>query len=227
MELVSKKFLVIGASGAIGSAVTLELQARGASVIGTTSSNESATRLPAGLEQALLLNLESQDSIDVLCNYLLAGSVKIDGLVLAAGLVAFGGFAETPIETVKHLFQVNSVAQLEVIRRLLPLIQLDGGGVIVSLSGRITELPTQGLSAYGASKAPLLHAQQAAKRELAKTGVSWIDARPGHTESGLAARAIFGQSPNFAAGLEVSAVAKRIVDAIAADEKDLPGEAFA
>ena len=227
MNLTSKKFLVVGASGAIGAAITTELKSRGASVVGTTSSNESASRLPAGLDQALLLDLESQDSINTLCNYLLTSSSKLDGLVLAAGLVAFGGFAETPKAVFERLFAVNSLGQLEVIQRLLPLVQVGEGGTIVTLSGRITELPTMGLSVYGASKAPLLHAQQAAKRELAKTGVNWIDARPGHTESGLADRAIFGQAPNFGAGLPVAAVASRIVDAIVAGEKDLPGEAFA
>ena len=227
MNLTSKKFLVVGASGSIGSAITKELKSRGASVVGTTSSNESASRLPAGLDQALLLDLESPDSINTLCSYLLAGSSKLDGLVLAAGLVAFGGFAETPKAVVERLFAVNSLGQLEVIQRLLPLVQAGDGGTIVTLSGRITELPTMGLSVYGASKAPLLHAQQAAKRELAKTRVNWIDARPGHTESGLADRAIFGQAPNFGAGLPVAAVADRIVDAIVAGEKDLPGEAFA
>ncbi len=227
MELASKRFLVVGASGAIGSAIARELASRGALVLGTTSSNESASRLPSGLEQALLLNLEQPESIDVLCNYLHSNSIKIDGLVFAAGVVAFGGFAETPSWALERLFRINSLAQLELVNRLLPLVQAGSGGTIVTMSGRITELPTVGLSAYGASKAPLLHAQQAAKRELAKVGVSWIDARPGHTESGLASRAIFGQAPNFAPGLAVEAVAKRIVDAIAADEKDLPGEAFA
>lgn len=227
MDLSAKRILVVGASGAIGSAVATELHSRGAMVLGTTSSNTSATRLPATLQQGLLLDLESQDSIDVLCNYLLQDGQKLDGLVLAAGLVAFGGFAETPLAVTKRLMQVNSLAQLEVIHRLMPLLQRDGGGALVTLSGRITELPTMGLSAYGASKAPMLHAQQAAKRELAKVGVNWIDARPGHTESGLAGRAIFGHAPNFAQGLGVESVAKRIVDAISADEKDLPGEAFA
>lgn len=227
MELASKKFLVVGASGAIGSAIASELISRGALVLGTTSSNESASRLPVGLEQALLLNLENRDSIDVLCNYLLSNSIKLDGLILAAGLVAFGSLAETPTLVLERLFRVNSLAQLELVTRLIPLIQANTGGTIVTVSGRITELPTMGLSAYGASKAPLLHAQQSAKRELAKVGIDWIDARPGHTESGLAGRAIFGQAPNFAPGLAVAAVAKRIVDALSAGEKDLPGEAFA
>jgi cyclic-di-GMP-binding biofilm dispersal mediator protein len=53
-----------------------------------------------------------------------------------------------------------------------------------------------------------------------------VDARPGHTESGLATRAIFGQAPNFGAGKTVPEVVTRIVTAIKEDEKDLPSTAF-
>ena len=83
-----------------------------------------------------------------------------------------------------------------------------------------------GLSAYSASKAALHAFSVAAGREFRRLGVRFIDARPGHTESGLATRALFGEAPNFGAGLTTDAVAARIVAAIVNDEKDLPSAAF-
>jgi hypothetical protein len=66
----------------------------------------------------------------------------------------------------------------------------------------------------------------AATRELKKIGVRWLDARPGHTESGLATRAVFGTAPNFGAGKTVTEVVSRIIRAIQEDDKDLPSSEF-
>jgi cyclic-di-GMP-binding biofilm dispersal mediator protein len=83
-----------------------------------------------------------------------------------------------------------------------------------------------GLSAYSASKTALNGYAVAASKELRKAGVNWIDARPGHTESGLASRAIFGIAPNFGQGKSVTEVVSRMVAAIAGQERDLPSSAF-
>ena len=58
------------------------------------------------------------------------------------------------------------------------------------------------------------------------SGVGVIDARPPHTETGLASRAIEGTAPNFPTGLDPVNVARRIIDAVANGETDLPTAAF-
>jgi hypothetical protein len=57
-------------------------------------------------------------------------------------------------------------------------------------------------------------------------GVRLLDARPGHTETGLVTRAIAGTAPAFAPGLDPDVVADRLLAAIVAGEKDLPSTAF-
>jgi cyclic-di-GMP-binding biofilm dispersal mediator protein len=83
-----------------------------------------------------------------------------------------------------------------------------------------------GLGAYSASKSALYAFDQAISRELRRDGIRVIDARPGHTETGLAARAIAGQAPAFPQGMTPEHVASRIVAAIVQDEKDLPSSSF-
>ena len=56
--------------------------------------------------------------------------------------------------------------------------------------------------------------------------VDVIDARPPHTETGLATRPLAGSAPKMPTGLEPAAVAERIVAAIEAGETDLPSSAF-
>jgi len=53
-----------------------------------------------------------------------------------------------------------------------------------------------------------------------------IDARPGHTETGLAGRAIAGTAPAFATGMTPESVSARIVNAVLTGETDLPSTAF-
>ena len=67
---------------------------------------------------------------------------------------------------------------------------------------------------------------EALSRESRRLGVRVIDARPPHTETGLATRAIAGTAPNFPQGLSPISVAQRIVSAIATGETDLPSSAF-
>jgi cyclic-di-GMP-binding biofilm dispersal mediator protein len=53
-----------------------------------------------------------------------------------------------------------------------------------------------------------------------------IDARPPHTETGLADRPIEGTSPKMPEGLTPAHVASVICDALESGAKDLPSSAF-
>ena len=221
-SLRGKHVLVVGASGAIGSEIANQLVSLGALVSGTASSVQSSVKLRADLHQRLILNLESQESIANFISYV--ANQKLDGIILAAGLVAFGSIAETPAAVVNRLMQVNALGQIQLVSGLIEA--LNPGGFILSISGVITEQPMAGLAAYSASKTALAGYAKAASKEVRKMGISWIDARPGHTESGLAGRAIFGTAPAFGVGMSVEVVVARLINGILAHETDLPSEAF-
>ena len=229
-NLRDKRILVVGGSGAFGQEFCNQLMILGAQALGTASSNESSVRLRADLAQRLILDLESTESISNVAAYLNATEEPLDGIVLAAGLVAFGSIAETPALVAEKLLKVNALGQMQLVSLLLPkLIQSAQSArepFVLSISGVIAEVPMAGLAAYSASKTALLGYAQAAAKELRKAGVAWIDARPGHTESGLAGRAIFGTAPNFGAGKDVSSVVERMITGIVGAEKDLPSTSF-
>ena len=82
------------------------------------------------------------------------------------------------------------------------------------------------MAAYSASKAALTAFDQVARIEARRRGIRVIDVRPPHTETGLADRPISGRAPKLPPGLDPAAVARRVVDAIANDETDLPAAAF-
>lgn len=214
-SLLNKTILVIGYTGGLGSHITQQLQAAGAKVLGASRAQ---------------FDLNSEASIEQFCSAVNSADAAIDGLVLAAGLVAFGSTAETPLEVTSRLMQVNFLGQVSLVQKLTGKLSESAASgnepFIVSISGVIAENPMAGLAAYSASKTALHGYSQAAAREFRKLGISWIDCRPGHTETGLANRAIFGNAPAFGVGLTPESVAMRIVEAIVNDEKDLPSTSF-
>jgi short-subunit dehydrogenase len=229
-DLRGKNILVVGASGALGSAITTGLLSHGAQVMATTSSNDRAELIPSGASPRLLLDLSKPESIEVLVNYLVQSDAQIDGIVNAAGLVAFGGVSELDIDTVTRLTSVNFAGPVTLISGLISSLRKSASAgrepFIVNISGVVAESPMANLAAYSATKAGLWAFDQAIARELRKDGIRVIDARPGHTETGLANRAIAGTAPAFPAGMTTEFVANRIVSAITSNETDLPSTSF-
>lgn len=229
-ELKSRNILVLGASGVLGSNIATKLAQAGATVMATSSTLESAERVPHAGNPRLLVDLTNPESIRVLIEYLIESDAKIDGIVNATGVVAFGNFTELSPEVLTKLFAVNTTGPIQLIQGLLPALKASAAAgndpFIVNISGVVAETPMAGLAAYSASKAAFFAFNQAISRELRRDGIRVIDARPGHTETGLAGRAIGGVAPAFPTGMSAEQVSDRIVKAIVEDEKDLPSSAF-
>jgi short-subunit dehydrogenase len=229
-DMLGKNILVVGASGVLGAAITHLLLSRGAQVMATTSSNDRAGAIPSGASPRLLLDLANPTSVEVMVTYLSQSDAQIDGIVNAAGLVAFGGAADLSAETIARLTSVNLTGPMTLISGVIPNLRKSASRgaapFIVNISGVVAESPMANMSAYSATKAGLWAFDQALSRELRKDGIRVIDARPGHTETGLAGRAIAGVAPNFPTGMGAEFVAARIVAAIVDGESDLPSTAF-
>jgi short-subunit dehydrogenase len=218
-DLSGSVVLVVGATGGLGSLLSQQLEAAGATVL--RSGRTSAT---------LAADLRDDSAAATLIEAAAAVHGRLDGLVIAAGVVAFGPASEVSDATLRELFDVNTLAPVRLVRAATPHLaaaaQSGGAPFVVTLSGVVAESPTAGLAAYSASKAALAAFTQAASRELRRASIRIIDARPGHTETALSTHPLEGTAPAFPAGLAPEAVAARIVRAIVDGEKDLPSGAF-
>lgn len=229
MEIANKKFLVVGASGVLGAEITRLLRAKGAEVMGTASSNDSAAKIPNVTEVRLLLDLTQPESITTLTEYLVAAS-GLDGIINASGVVAFGPASELTQETIAKLTAINFQGPVQLLTQLHPALKASAEAgnepVVLNITGVVAETPMPNLAAYSASKTAIQGFLQALTREWRRDGIRVISARPGHTETGLATRAIQGEAPSFPQGFTAEHVAAKIVEAIETDEKDLPSNAF-
>lgn len=206
---------VIGASGELGRRISHGLAAQGARLL--LVGRDAARLAVIGSAPQVIGDLtDSGLAADV-------GSAaqqhygRLDGVVIAAGAVAFGPLADTPEEVIEEIFLVNAVGPLWLIRGLLPELK-QTRGFVVTISGVIAAAPMASMVAYSSAKAGLAAATDALARELRRDGVSVIDTQPPHTETGLAGRALHGSAPRFGTGADPDAVAARIVRAIENDE---------
>lgn len=222
-ELAGARIAVIGATGALGTLLAAELAARGARLLVT---GRDADRLEAVQAEVRVVadvgDATAGDAVAAAAREHLGG---LDGLVNAAGVVAFGALVDTPDEVVEELFLTNVVGPLFLLRRVLPLLE-ESHGFVVQLSAVVAEQPLPRMAAYSASKAALSAAATALRTELRRSRVEVYDVRPPHTETGLASRPLAGEAPRLPAGKDPAAVARRVVEAIAAGEHDLGPEAF-
>ena len=218
------KILVVGASGGLGSAICRELAARGARL---ALSGRTAERLEGvgvesvGFVLADLRHPRAAEQIVAQAEEQLSG---LDGVVYAAGVVAFGAIEDLDDDDVDELLLLNYLAPARITRAALP--KLRKGAFVLNVSAVVAEQPAMKMAAYSAAKAALTAFDQVALLESRPRGIRVIDARPPHTETGLADRPIAGKAPKLPPGLNSDAVARRIVDAIAGDETDLPTAAF-
>ena len=222
-DLSGARVAVVGASGALGSRIARELAGRGARLILV---GRDADRLAAtGVDGVPVVVADISEAGEAIARVAADELGGLDGLVHAAGVVAFGALVDTDDAVLEELFLTNVVGPLTVLRRVLPLLQ-ESRGFVVNLSAVVAERPLPGMVAYSASKAALTAAGAALRTELRRSGVSVLDVRPPHTETGLADRPLAGAAPRLPQGLDPDDVARRIVTAIADGEDELASSAF-
>lgn len=159
--------LVLGGSGAVGSAAARQALDRGMRVMATYRSGPPAD-LPEGIEW---LPYRAGDD-----GCLAPLSESLRGLTLRAVLFAIGlpsskrTIAETPLEEWRTLAMVNVGSLLHVLPAILePLRRAAGSLVVLSSDAAATQRPTSG--PYTASKAALQSVAVTLAREEAASGV--------------------------------------------------------
>lgn len=212
------RILVFGASGGLGSLLVDQLAQAGARLTVSGRSLESSEHHTVNADLTLP---DSPRSV-------IAEAVEhhggLDGIVIAAGVVAFGPVTEVDDDTVDELLLLNYLAPLRVLREALKT--LGQGGFVLNISAVVADKPMPNMGAYSASKAASSALLKSVRTEARKSKIRIVDVRPPHTETGLATRPIAGEAPKLPQGLTPESVAARIVTAITDDETDVGADQF-
>ena len=228
-DIKDRSVIVVGASGGLGAPIARRLADAGArlTLVGRDEQRLRAMGVPG---EVLTLDVRKAASASAIVEAAVAANGGVDGLVNAAGGVAFGAVGDTPDDVIIDLFTLDTLAPIRLLRAALPALRASAADkrdpFVVHVSAVVAEQPMPGMAAYSAAKAALMAYDAAAARELRREGIRLVDARPPHTETGLATRPLSGTAPTLPEGLSPDAVAQRIVDAIVSGEKDLPSTCF-
>ena len=230
MIIEGSRILVLGANGVLGSYISELLQSKGAQILGTARSNQSSVTLNANFSERLILDLNDPVSIAAVASYLVSSELPLDGVINAAGVVGFGTVEATSSQMAAMLMQVNHLGPAELVTQLLPVLkksaEVGNTPIVVGITGVVAERAFPGMAAYVASKTAHAAWLSALALEIRRAKIRVLDAHPGHTETGLASRSVFGSAPKFPQGLTPEHVAQVIVTAIERDATSLTSADF-
>lgn len=186
-RFAGRRALVTGASRGIGAAVAARLAAEGADVaiVARTAAHhdhlagslaETAARIESHGRRAAVIvadiaDADDRDRIVPEAETGLGG--PIDVLVNNAAAAMYAPVASMPRKRRRILFEVNSIAPLDLAQAVLPGMVERGEGWIVNLTSASSRLGGAGptMALYGASKAALNRITDGLATELAGTGV--------------------------------------------------------
>lgn len=209
--LTDKVVAVVGSTGGLGTALAAGLTARGAVVVTADRSDG--------------IDIRDSTAGRTLLDRVVGLHGRLDGVVVASGIVAFGDLADTTDVITEELMLTNALGPLWLAGSVLPALA-ETEGFFAAVTGVVAETPQTGMAPYSASKAALSAGLAAARREFRRRRVTVIDARPPHTETGLATRPLAGTAPRMPTGLSPEHVADVIIDSIEHDRTDIPSSAF-
>lgn len=215
--------LVAGATGGIGGALADELHRRGAvlTLVSRTADRLDRLAVPG---RRVAVDLRTPDACAEAVDAAVAHAGRLDVLINAVGVVAFGPVLDLTVDAMEEVFLTNTFVPIMLAQAALA--RMSPGGAVVNVSGVIAEQNLPGMAVYGASKAAVRSFDEALAREARRARIRVIDARPPHTETGLAGRPIEGEAPKMATGLAPGHVALVICDALEQGVTDLPSTAF-
>ena len=136
--------VVAGATGGIGRHLAHHLAQRGAHL--TLTARDPSALVAIGID-ATLVPADVRDSRagSTIVDAAIAAYGRLDGLVNAAGIVAFGSLAETDDIVIEELFLTNVLAPLWLIRAALPALT-ESRGFIANISAVVAEQPPAGMA---------------------------------------------------------------------------------
>lgn len=157
--------LVTGGSRGIGKTLVEELYARGAAKVYATARDPRTITNP----DVIPLALELTDSAAAAALAEQAPDVTI--LLNNAGTSLGSSFLDSPIADIRREFDINFFGALHVTRALVPVLERNGGGHILTIHSALSWIAVPGTDAYGASKAALWSQTNALRLALRPRGI--------------------------------------------------------
>jgi len=208
---------ITGAGGGLGRDIALGLAAKGYIVFGTAMSAGEVQDLKdasGGHVSLTICDMTKEEAVKAwargVSDALSDGG--LDLLVNNAGILTPGPLEVLPLDAIRHEFEVNVFGALSVMNAFLPALRR-ARGRIVQISTWTASLPLPFNGPSGASKAAMEVFATVYRAELKRFGINVVVAAAGNMKTGGPAK--------------TAAALKRVADALAPEQRELYGQAFA
>lgn len=186
----NKVVVITGASSGIGKACALRFAKAGAKVVISARNKEKLRQVEKEIRSkgGEVLSISADVSVELDCKFLIDHSVAhfggIDVLINNAGISMRALFADTDLQVIKNLMQVNFWGMVYCTKYALPHLLKTKGSVlgISSIAGYIG-LPAR--TGYSASKSAMQGFLNALRSETRSNGLHVMIACPGFTASNI------------------------------------------
>ena len=176
-RLAGQVAVVTGAGRGIGRAVALAFAREGADLVLAARSPRELAAAAAEVEAlgrralAVPTDVREEPAVADLAGRAVAGLGRVDLLVNAAGVAAFGPLAEAPLDAWDQTMAVNLRGAYLCCRAVLPGMMAQKRGTIINIGSMVTTRTLAGTTAYTAAKYGLLGLSRVLAEEMRAHGV--------------------------------------------------------
>jgi short-subunit dehydrogenase len=200
MELSGKVVVITGASMGIGEAIAKLFAEHGASValLSRDAGRAEAARARIGHSErtlALACDVRHREEIDRAIGLTLHHLQRIDVWINNAGHGLQDTVAGMDMAACHETFNTNLFGTIEAMQAIVPVMQSQGGGVIINISSVAGHIPVPFMGVYSATKFAMNAIGKAARLELEKSGIDVLTVCPGYVRTDFGENAIKGREP--------------------------------
>lgn len=158
-ERLPRAVLVVGATSGIGRAAAHQLSAQGTRLVLASRSAETLEKtrqecIGRGAAEVLVVptDVGVRSQVDVLFESSVERFGRLDGVVHAAAVIAYGRFEDVPPDVFDQVMITNLIGTANVARRSLQLFAEQEGGSLVVIGSVLAKIATPYMSTYCTSK---------------------------------------------------------------------------
>ncbi|MBG6241819.1 MAG: 3-oxoacyl-ACP reductase FabG [Candidatus Symbiopectobacterium sp. Dall1.0] len=188
MSFEGKIALVTGASRGIGRAIAETLVARGATVVGTATSENGAQAISEWLGangKGYMLNVADQASVEAVLTAIRADFGEIDILVNNAGITRDNLLMRMKDDEWQDIIDTNLTSVFRLSKAVLRAMMKKRFGRIVTIGSVVGTMGNGGQANYAAAKAGLIGFSKSLAREVASRGITVNVVAPGFIETDM------------------------------------------
>lgn len=164
--------VVTGASSGIGRETALQAAERGARVVPVARNEEALASLAGEIERIggqahpVVADVADWEQVQRVAREAMERFGRIDTWVNNAAVAVYGTVAETPMEDIRRLIEVDLLGQIHGMKAALPHLRTQGSGAIINVASALGKRSVPLQAAYSAAKHGVLGFTEGLRVEL-------------------------------------------------------------